>query len=53
MSSKYQPITATEEGWLWSEQLELFLGVLDRKLRYFTQDKQLVITPEEKAMEAQ
>lgn len=53
MSSKYQPIEATEEGWLWSEQLELFLGVRDRKLRYFTQDKQLVCTPEERAMVAQ
>ena len=53
MSSKYQPIEATEEGWLWSEQLELFLGVSDRKLRYFTQDKQLVVTPEERAIIAE
>ncbi len=53
MSSKYQPIKATQEGWLWSEQLELFLGVSDSKLRYFTQDKQLVVTPEERAMVAQ
>ena len=53
ISSKYQPIEATDEGWLWSEQLELFLGIGDRKLRYFTQDKQLVSTPEERAMLAQ
>ncbi len=53
MSSKYQPIEATDEGWLWSEQLELFLGVSDSKLRYFTQDKQLVVTPEERAIIAE
>ncbi len=53
MSSKYQPIKATDEGWLWSEQLELFLGVSDSKLRYFTQDKQLVVTPEERAAAAE
>ncbi|MEL6458426.1 MAG: Uma2 family endonuclease [Cyanobacteria bacterium J06636_27] len=53
MSSKYQPIEPTDEGWLWSEQLELFLGINDRKLRYFTQDKQLVVTPEERAKIAQ
>ncbi len=53
ISSKYQPIEATDEGWLWSEQLELFLGIGNRKLRYFTQDKQLVSTPEERAMLAQ
>ena len=53
MSSKYQPIEATDRGWLWSEQLELFLGVSDSKLRYFTQDKQLVVTPEERAIIAE
>ena len=53
MSSKYQAIEVTEEGWLWSEQLELFLGVRDGKLRYFTQDKQLVATPEERATVSQ
>lgn len=53
MGGKYQPIEPTDEGWLWSEQLELFLGVSDRKLRYFTQDKQIVATPEERATLAQ
>ena len=53
MSSKYQAIEVTEEGWLWSEQLELFLGVRDGKLRYVTQDKQLVATPEERATVSQ
>ena len=53
MSSKYQPIEATDRGWLWSEQLELFLGVSDSKLRYFTQDKQLVVTPEERSIIAE
>ncbi|MEB3216422.1 MAG: hypothetical protein VKN72_09335 [Nostocales cyanobacterium 94392] len=38
---------------LWSEQLELFLGVSDAKLRFFTPNKQLVVTPEERAMLAE
>ncbi len=49
MAGKYQAIEATQEGWLWSEQLELFLGINDTKLRFFTPDKQLVSTPEERA----
>ncbi|MDJ0545069.1 MAG: Uma2 family endonuclease, partial [Microcystis sp. M53601_WE4] len=31
----------------WSEQLGLYLGIFDRKLRYFTADGQLVPTPQE------
>ncbi|MFN9671932.1 MAG: Uma2 family endonuclease, partial [Microcystis sp.] len=34
-------------GYLWSEQLGLYLGIFDRKLRYFTADGQLVPTPQE------
>ncbi|MCA2900492.1 MAG: Uma2 family endonuclease, partial [Microcystis sp. M035S1] len=35
------------QGYLWSEQLGLYLGIFDRKLRYFTADGQLVPTPQE------
>ncbi|HLO51207.1 MAG TPA: Uma2 family endonuclease [Kamptonema sp.] len=49
----YQPIVANESGRLWSNVLELYLGIYNRKLRYFTQDGQLVPTPEEAALQAQ
>ncbi|MEL7356651.1 MAG: Uma2 family endonuclease [Cyanobacteria bacterium J06560_6] len=32
---KYEPIEATDQGWLWSDQLQLYLGVYDSQLRYF------------------
>ena len=38
---------------MWSEVLELYLGIHDGKLRYFTPDEQLVPTPEEAALQAQ
>jgi Uma2 family endonuclease len=44
---KYQPLQANEEGWLWSEELELFLGIYKSHLRFFGVDKQLIPTPEE------
>ncbi|OUL18083.1 hypothetical protein BV378_37135 [Nostoc sp. RF31YmG] len=49
MGGKYQPLEANTEGWLWSQQLELFLGIYESKLRFFSLDKQLVLTPEERA----
>ncbi|MFN6271903.1 MAG: Uma2 family endonuclease [Microcystis sp.] len=47
IAGQYQAIAANENGYLWSEQLELYLGIFDRKLRYFTVDGQLVPTPQE------
>ena len=47
MNGQYQPIVANDDGQLWSQQLELYLGVRDRQLRFFTADGQLVLTPEE------
>ena len=49
----YEPIELTEQGWLWSQQLGLYLGIHQRQLRYFTPDGELVPTPEEAAMQAQ
>ncbi|MGI0482169.1 Uma2 family endonuclease, partial [Geminocystis sp. CENA526] len=50
ISGKYQAITPNEQGWLYSEQLELYLGLHEGKLRYFTPDGELVATPEESAI---
>ncbi|MBE5229671.1 MAG: Uma2 family endonuclease [Microcystis aeruginosa PMC 728.11] len=47
IEGQYQAISANEQGYLWSEQLGLYLGIFDRKLRYFTVDGQLVPTPQE------
>ena len=45
----YQPIEPNEQGHLWSQQLGLFLGINDRRLRFFMPDGTLVPTPEESA----
>ncbi|MFM6761267.1 MAG: Uma2 family endonuclease, partial [Microcystis panniformis] len=47
IEGQYQAISANEQGCLWSEELGLYLGIFDRKLRYFTVDGQLVPTPQE------
>ncbi len=51
VGGKYQPLEPNVEGWLWSQQLELFVGVHESKLRFFSPDKQLIPTPEERAQE--
>jgi len=45
----YESMPPNERGWLWSIQLQLFLGVEAGKLRFFTPEGQLVPTPEEAA----
>ncbi|MBW4510843.1 MAG: hypothetical protein KME64_30660 [Scytonematopsis contorta HA4267-MV1] len=50
---KYEPLLANNDGWLWSEELELFLGIYDEKLRFFSLDKQLIPTDKERADAAQ
>ena len=49
VGEQYQAIVPTAQGWLWSEVLDLYLGVAAGKLRYFTQEGVLVPTPEETA----
>jgi Uma2 family endonuclease len=49
----YCPLQPNQQGWLWSEQLELYLGIHEQKLRFFTREGQLVPTPEEVALAAQ
>jgi Uma2 family endonuclease len=46
---KYEAIVANESGWLWSQQLELFLGIYQSRLRYFSPEGELVATPLERA----
>jgi hypothetical protein len=53
VDGQYQPLEANERGWLWSQQLQLFLGVQEQKLRFFTPEGELVLTPEEAAQMAQ
>lgn len=53
LDGHYEPIPVNEQGWLWSHQLQLFLGIQDQLLRFFTPDGQLVLTPAESAVAEQ
>ncbi|NET59390.1 MAG: Uma2 family endonuclease [Symploca sp. SIO2E6] len=44
---KYQSIELNSQGWRWSEQLGLYLGVYEEQLRYFTEDGEIVPIPTE------
>ncbi|NEP83689.1 MAG: Uma2 family endonuclease, partial [Okeania sp. SIO3B3] len=45
----YEAIEPNEKGYLWSQQLKLYLGIEQEKLRFFTPEEKLVNTPEERA----
>ncbi|MEB3209870.1 MAG: Uma2 family endonuclease [Leptolyngbyaceae bacterium] len=45
----YHRLEPNEHGWRWSQQLQLYLGIHDDQLRFFTPDGELVPTPEESA----
>ncbi len=49
VDGEYQDLVPGESGWLWSQQLKLYLGVAAAKLRFFTPDGELVRLPEEEA----
>jgi Uma2 family endonuclease len=53
VGGQYQPLEANDRGWLWSQQLELYFGVQNRQLRFFTREGQLVLAPAEVAEVAQ
>ena len=53
MGGSYEAIVPNEAGQLWSQQLNLYLGVCDGQLRFFTSDGDLVPTPAEAATQAQ
>jgi len=46
---QYEVIQPNEQGWLWSQQLDLYLGLQNEQLRFFTSAKELVATPQEEA----
>ncbi|MBW4489563.1 MAG: Uma2 family endonuclease [Trichocoleus desertorum ATA4-8-CV12] len=52
-SGQYQAIEPNPQGWLWSQQLGLYLGIYEDKLRFFTADGKLVSSPQEAAELAQ
>ncbi len=47
VDGQYQELLPTEQGWLWSQQLELYLGIYQGRLRFFTPERQLVLLGEE------
>ncbi len=49
-SGRYQAIEKTARGWRWSEQLQLYLGVDGKKLRFFTVEGEMVPAPAEAAI---
>lgn len=44
---RYEEIVPNKQGWLWSDELQLYLGILREQLRFFTTEGELVPTPEE------
>ncbi len=50
VNGKYAPLNPNAEGWLWSGQLQLFVGIREKKLRFFSPDGALVPTTEEVAI---
>ncbi|HEY9650777.1 MAG TPA: Uma2 family endonuclease, partial [Coleofasciculaceae cyanobacterium] len=53
LDGEYQELQANEQGWLWSKQLGLYLGINESKLRFFTPEGQLIPTPQEAAEQEQ
>jgi Uma2 family endonuclease len=47
----YMPIAPDPHGWLWSNELQLYLGVNNRQLRYFSPTGDRIPTPEEAAIQ--
>ncbi|MGF2034976.1 MAG: Uma2 family endonuclease [Nostoc sp. CmiVER01] len=53
LDGKYQSLEPNPQSCLWSQQLGLYLGVYQEKLRFFTPEGKLVPTPEEVAQQAE
>ncbi len=47
----YVEIAPTAQGWFWSQQLQLFLALVEGRLRLLTPEGMLVPTPEEAAIQ--
>lgn len=53
VGGQYAKIEPNNQGWCWSQELELYLGVVGQKLRYLSQTGEVIPTPEEAAQQAQ
>ena len=53
MGRTYEAIAPNAQDLLWSDTLNLYLGVYAQRLRYFHPDGQLALTPDEDALQAQ
>jgi Uma2 family endonuclease len=51
-NGQYEAIVPADTGWLWSDQLQLFLGIHERQLRWFSAEGQLIPLPEEAERQA-
>jgi len=49
VAGKYEAIAPNDHGYLWSDQLELYLGIHANQLRWFTPKGDLIATAEERA----
>lgn len=49
VDGKYQEIQTTTDGRFWGQQLKLYLGVYEGKLRFFTTENQLILSSEDLA----
>jgi len=49
LDGHYEAIAPNPQGWLWSEQLQLYLGKYEQTLRFFTPDGEMIPTPAEAA----
>jgi Uma2 family endonuclease len=47
VDAQYEAMMPTDTGWLWSEQLGLYLGIHEQQLRWFSADGVLMSLPEE------
>ncbi len=51
LRGQYEQMQSNAQGWLWSDELGLYLGIDDQKLRLFTTSGALVPLPEEDAIQ--
>jgi Uma2 family endonuclease len=52
VDGRYETLVPTDAGWLWSEQIQLFLGIHGQQLRCFTVEGNLIALPEEAERQA-
>jgi Uma2 family endonuclease len=50
VDGEYQQLKPNSQGYLWSQQLDLYLGIDEQQLRFFTPTGERVSTPEEVAL---